>query len=186
MSGVYYFSEGPTCYITSDKNASLLSEGDTLTLTVNLSRSDCPQSLLLQLRTGNISSVITTDTDIEDGTLTKVFNVTSSHAGEVSLIYNCSGSSWNLLCEGIKRLVLGKQANIMTTPPQLTGHPTTDGQDTDSSQPRMILGIIFAVVVIVIAPVTIIITIFVVKRWKKGKHRNKKHDEDDTDTKLTS
>ncbi|XP_067651933.1 uncharacterized protein [Haliotis asinina] len=155
----------PTCEITSDQNISSITEGAMLTLAVNLTRSFCSVPSRIRLLTGTVSTSLNkgTGTDITPGVLTRNFNVTSSHFGDVSVLYTCHGDSRNVSCTGVKELVEGTLSGVTTsfTDSQPTESTSSVGPDSDPSHLnphwRHIVGITVPLAVIIIVMIISVI-----------------------------
>ncbi|XP_046563741.1 uncharacterized protein LOC124272582 [Haliotis rubra] len=179
--------KSPSCRITSPQNTRALIVGEELSLTVYVRSFYCSESVIIGVKTGNITShpIKETVTKVTNSTENVTFHMTASHFGNVTLVFSCGTKNQHVLCEGIQSLVEGKQANITTTPTQPTGHPTTDGQDTDSSQCGVegcIIPIVLAVFLYVVVVVVVVFIIkFVCKRRKNREEHRNKENEDDTE-----
>ncbi|XP_046329174.2 uncharacterized protein LOC124112999 [Haliotis rufescens] len=180
--------EIPTCDVTSDKNISSLNEGDKLALSVHLSRGYCSEPFLVTLTTGSVNITLTNHTVVNTTVWTTEFLVTGPHFGEVSLMYACGGSSWNVSCEGVHRLAQDARSNITTSSTQFSVPPTSDGRDTEESDSHtgVSVGITVAIIFVIVVVIIFVILFLRKKRKKPTRENNQPPPSHDTVSMLTT
>ncbi|XP_046557045.1 uncharacterized protein LOC124266271 [Haliotis rubra] len=168
--------KSPSCRITSTQNTRALIAAEELSLTVYVRSFYCSESVIIGVKTGNITShsIKETVTKVTDSTENVTFNMTASHFGNVTLVFSCGTKNQHVLCEGIQSLV-ESVPTVPTTQTAVTNTSTTQRGSTGGDQNTAV--IISVSVVITIAIFTIILVVL----WRRRRqispasHRSKKY-----------
>ncbi|XP_046559289.1 A-agglutinin anchorage subunit-like [Haliotis rubra] len=129
----------PECDISSSRNGSLI-PGTSLTLTVNITNYYCTEEAAFDLITGSVQQELVPRhhvVDINSTVVSKTFEVTSAHDGDIKINFKCDGTQRELSCSGDKKIIV-VGATSTATPPTSTpaSSPTTStstGSDTTTT-----------------------------------------------------
>ncbi|XP_071095237.1 uncharacterized protein [Haliotis cracherodii] len=166
--------KSPSCRILSHNNMRTHRVGEELSLTVNVTGYYCSESVLVQLRTGDITSSLLNETVtmVKDSTVNITFNMTASHFGDVVLVFSCGSKSRHVLCEGLQALDQSI-STVPTTQTAVTNRTTTQRASTDDDHTTVIIVVICVITIIIL----MIILVFLWRRiWiNKTSQSSKKY-----------
>ncbi|XP_067660480.1 uncharacterized protein [Haliotis asinina] len=151
----------PTCRIMSQQNTSTMRVGQELSLTIILTGYYCSEIAHVQVKTGGITSTLLngTVTALTDSTENITLNITTSHIGEVGLVFSCDSYSQMMSCDGIQELVQSLPG-ISATETYVTNTTITEKESTNDEY----LTPISVVMVVIAVTVFIAIAVILVRR----------------------
>ncbi|XP_071094808.1 uncharacterized protein [Haliotis cracherodii] len=99
----------PRCNVSSDADPTALQPNTNLTLIVDIRGYYCSQEAGFYLTTGNVTEMLMKHnvTDVSDVITSSTFSVTPARLGDVTVSYTCDVSSWDVNCDGLRRLGVG-------------------------------------------------------------------------------
>ncbi|XP_046558116.1 uncharacterized protein LOC124267244 [Haliotis rubra] len=137
--------------------------GEELSLTIILTGYYCSEAAHVQVKTGGITSALLNETvtALTDSTVNITLNITTSHFGDVGLVFSCGSNSQVVSCEGAQALVQSIP-RISTTETDVTNTSTTEKGSTEEDYLTLISVVIFPIAITVfIATVVVLVR----RRW---------------------